>query len=125
MTRVLQTAAGRIIFASPKAVIGLASQGSGPTDGSVAVILAAAGESRRMSGINKIFTPIMGMPLIAHTVSAFEGMKPALAPSPWSCPKAHLDAGRSLTRDMGWSKLTPDRVCKGGARPSGLSAEGT
>ena len=93
----------------------MASQRSGPTDGSVAVILAAAGESRRMSGINKIFTPIMGIPLIAHTVNAFEEMK-CVGSITLVLSESSLDAGKSLARDMGWSKLTPDRVCKGGAR---------
>ncbi len=85
------------------------------SDGAVAVILAAAGESRRMSGVDKIFTPIMGIPLIAHTINAFQEM-PCVGSITLVLSESALEAGRAMTRDMGWSKLTPDHVCKGGAR---------
>ena len=40
--------------------------------GEVGVVVVAAGEARRMAGIDKIFAPILAMPLIAHTIEAFE-----------------------------------------------------
>ncbi len=36
------------------------------------VIIVAAGSASRMGGINKILTPILGVPVIARTVSAFQ-----------------------------------------------------
>ncbi len=38
----------------------------------VPVIIAAAGSSSRMQGISKIFEPICGVPVIVHTLRAFE-----------------------------------------------------
>ena len=68
-----------------------------------------------MSGIDKIFTPILGMPLVAHTINAFEAMA-CVSSITLVLSESSLDAGRHLVRNMGWSKLTPDRVCEGGAR---------
>ncbi len=39
----------------------------------VPVIIVAAGNSTRMNGINKQFMPIVGIPVIARTLLAFEG----------------------------------------------------
>lgn len=41
-------------------------------NGGIPVIIVAAGSSTRMQGINKQFMPIMGVPVIARTLSAFE-----------------------------------------------------
>lgn len=38
----------------------------------VAAVIVCGGSSSRMNGINKIFAPICGVPLIVRTVSAFE-----------------------------------------------------
>jgi 2-C-methyl-D-erythritol 4-phosphate cytidylyltransferase len=79
----------------------------------VGVVIVAAGESRRMAGIDKIFTPLLGLPLIAHTVEVFN-----------SCPLVHeialvlssrsLGLGRALAKERGWDKVTS--VCQGGER---------
>ena len=68
-----------------------------------------------MSGIDKIFTPVLGMPLVAHTVNVFEEME-CVRSITLVLSESSLDAGRHLARNMGWAKLTTDRVCKGGAR---------
>ncbi len=39
---------------------------------SVGVIIVAAGSASRMGGVNKILTPLNGMPVIARTISAFQ-----------------------------------------------------
>lgn len=41
-------------------------------NGSVPVVIVAAGSSSRMGGINKMFAPIMGIPVIARTMLAFQ-----------------------------------------------------
>lgn len=41
-------------------------------DGAIPVIIVAAGSSTRMNGINKQFVPILGVPVIARTLMAFE-----------------------------------------------------
>ncbi len=42
------------------------------TDQTVGVVIVAAGTASRMGGVNKILAPIMGRPLIWHTVLPFE-----------------------------------------------------
>lgn len=42
------------------------------SDSAVPVIIVAAGSSTRMQGINKQFMPILGIPVIARTLMAFE-----------------------------------------------------
>src|SRR5437763_1752898 len=45
--------------------------GSGPLPKASAIIVAA-GRSNRMQGIDKLFAPLSGRPLLFHTLSAFE-----------------------------------------------------
>ena len=42
------------------------------SEDAVPVIIAAAGSSSRMQGISKMFEPILGVPVIVHTLRAFE-----------------------------------------------------
>lgn len=42
------------------------------SEGKVPVVIVAAGNASRMCGINKIFAPIMGVPVIARTMLAFQ-----------------------------------------------------
>lgn len=39
--------------------------------GTVGAVIVAAGGSRRMGGIDKIFAPLAGRPLVAHAIAAF------------------------------------------------------
>ena len=85
----------------------------GDADTSVGVIIVAAGESRRMAGVDKIFAPLQGKPLIAHSISAFQ-----------ECPQVreivvvvslvNLKDGRGLMGRREWH--TPVKVCAGGPR---------
>lgn len=45
------------------------------SDDAIPVIIVAAGSSTRMKGINKQFMPILGVPVIARTLMAFEQCK--------------------------------------------------
>ena len=40
--------------------------------GGVGVIVAAAGSAERMGGVNKLFAPLNGAPVLAHTLLAFQ-----------------------------------------------------
>jgi len=84
-------------------------------------IIVAAGKGQRMGGMDKVFTPLGGRPLLAHTVTAFE-----------SCPAIHqivivlspqnLERGRRLVAEEGWSKVVA--LCPGGERRQDSVAEG-
>ena len=75
------------------------------------VVIVAGGNSRRMGNVDKVFAPLLGRPLIAHTVSVFE-----------ECPFIHeivlvlgshnLEQGRTLVVMEGWRKVK--NICVGG-----------
>ena len=77
------------------------------------VVIVAAGVSRRMGDVDKVFATLLGKPLIAHTVAAFE-----------ECPDVgeivivlhadNLGRGRWLVEAEGWTKVKG--VCAGGER---------
>ena len=66
-----------------------------------------------MAGVDKIFTPLAGLPLIAHTVETFEAHTLVSAIVLVLSPEK-VEIGRSLAQERGWRKLTA--VCAGGAR---------
>ena len=76
-------------------------------------VIVAAGRSTRMGGVDKTFAPILGQPLVAHTLDRFESSSHideivlVLAPD-------SLERGDKLVRDQGYSKVT--HVCAGGER---------
>ena len=87
----------------------------------VAAIIAAAGESRRMGGIDKAFALLGGKPVLARAVDAFQ-----------RCGSVHqvvlvvneqnLERCRQLVAEWGWSKVTG--VCPGGKRRQDSVAAG-
>jgi 2-C-methyl-D-erythritol 4-phosphate cytidylyltransferase len=87
----------------------------------VAAIIVAAGESRRMGGVDKAFTLLGGKPVLARAVDAFQ-----------KCGSVHqivlvvneqnLERCRQLVAESGWSKVTD--VCPGGKRRQDSVAEG-
>ncbi len=78
----------------------------------VGAVIAAAGLSTRAGGIDKLFAPLAGRPLLAHTLAAFEGcdqvQRIALVVA-----AANLDRARDLASESGFAKVT---ACAGGAR---------
>lgn len=63
----------------------------------IAVIVVAAGRSRRMGGVDKLWLPLGGRPLIEHTLAAFEAIDDideiAVVCSPETLPRLeHLRA---------------------------------
>ena len=94
-----------------------ASQPAGAYGGSeshrVGVVVVAAGESRRMAGVDKIFTPLLGVPLIAHAIEAFEAC-PMVSALSLVLSQGSVEMGQALARERGWRKVTS--VCPGGQR---------
>ena len=97
---------------------GLAACPAGSDDARAGVVIVAAGSGRRMAGadglpVDKMFLPLLGRPLLAHTIAAFE-----------ACPRAaevvlvmgehNLELGRDLAAREGWRKVR--HVCLGGER---------
>ena len=79
----------------------------------VSVVVVAAGESRRMDGLDKIFTPVLGRPLIAHTIDALEAC-PLVSHLVLVLAPDRVPQGQELAGEYGWRKLVS--VCQGGQR---------
>ena len=76
-------------------------------------VIVAAGGSARMGGIDKTFAPLLGAPLIAHTVERFES-HPAIDEIALVLPADAIPRGEELAAARQWRKVT--RICPGGAR---------
>ncbi|MFC1871570.1 2-C-methyl-D-erythritol 4-phosphate cytidylyltransferase [Chloroflexota bacterium] len=79
----------------------------------VSVIIVAAGESRRMNGVDKIFAGLGGKPVLARTISAFEGCG-AVVQIVVVAAEANVKRCKQMVNEEGWTKVTD--VCAGGAR---------
>lgn len=87
----------------------------------VGVVIAAAGASRRMKGLDKIFLPLAGKPLLAHTVDVFQNC--ALVDQiVLVLSEANLERGLRLVEEGGFSKII--EVCRGGERRRDSVGEG-
>ena len=81
----------------------------------VGAIIVAAGRSSRMGGVDKTFAPLLGAPLIAHTVERFETLSTDWRGRAGACRPSRWSAGRELAKSTrGWRKVT--QVCPGGQR---------
>jgi 2-C-methyl-D-erythritol 4-phosphate cytidylyltransferase len=81
--------------------------------GRVVTIMAAAGTSSRMGGLDKLFVELDGQPLLAHTVGVFEGC-PAIQEIVLVVSEANLQNAWDLSVRQGWHKVTS--ICRGGQR---------
>ena len=87
----------------------------------VGAVIVAAGSSQRMGGVDKVFAPLVGKPVLARVVDAFE-----------ECSSVHqvvvvvsqqnLELARRMVAEQGWSK--PIEVCAGGRRRQDSVAAG-
>ncbi len=77
----------------------------------VKAIIAAGGSSTRMRGVDKLFAQLNGMPVIAHTIAAFESCG-AISGIVVAMRSDMLEAGRSVVRSYGFGKVSG--VCAGG-----------
>lgn len=98
---------------------GRAGSPAGAADAARAgVVIVAAGSGRRMAGddglpVDKVFLPLLGRPLLAYTISAFEAC-PAVAEIVLVLGEHNIEKGRELAHSESWNKLT--HVCLGGER---------
>ena len=83
-----------------------------PTQTRAGAVIVAAGSSSRMAGVDKIFAPIAGRPLVAHTLDRFEEC-PQVGEIVLVLAAASVDAGRRLVADAGYRKVA--HICPGGA----------
>ena len=86
---------------------------SSVVDNSVGAVIVAAGRSSRMGGVDKTFAPLLGAPLIAHTVERLEA-HPRIGEIALVLAAESVERGRELAAARGWRKVT--QVCAGGAR---------
>ena len=79
----------------------------------VGAIVVAAGAGTRMAGVDKVFIPLTGKPLLAHTLFAFQSCS-AVDDIVVVLPEDRLNNGGQLVEDHVISKVKG--VCPGGAR---------
>ena len=80
--------------------------------GEVGAVIVAAGASKRMGGVDKVFAMIAGKPLLVHTIEAFVACA-SVDRVVVVLSEDRLDAGRRLVRDGHWREMVD--VCAGGA----------
>ena len=86
------------------------SENTAPALGAIVV---AAGSSTRMGGIDKAFTPLLGMPLIAHCLDQLETFTP-VARIALVLSQQSLGLGEDMVALRKYTKVS--NVCAGGAR---------
>jgi len=79
----------------------------------VGAIVVAAGSSRRMGGVDKVFARLGGKPVLARVIDAFQRCNP-IDQIVVVLSKQNLERGRRLVAEQGWSKVT--EVYLGGKR---------
>lgn len=82
-------------------------------DNSVSAVIVAAGRSSRMAGVDKIFAPLNGRPLLAHSLDRFEEFDP-VGEIVLVLAAESLGPGRELVRRYGYRKVA--QICAGGER---------
>ena len=81
--------------------------------GRVGVILAGAGESRRMEGIDKVFAPLRGRPILDHSFGVMASV-PEVAAGVLVLSERGFARGQEVLAARGWA--VGWNVCIGGAR---------
>ena len=79
----------------------------------VGAVIVAAGRSTRMGGVDKTFAPILGRPLVAHTLNRFESSS-LIDQIVLVLAEDSLEQGLKLVEERGYSKVA--HVCAGGQR---------
>ncbi|MBI4267950.1 MAG: 2-C-methyl-D-erythritol 4-phosphate cytidylyltransferase [Chloroflexi bacterium] len=83
------------------------------TQPKVGAVITAAGQSQRMGGIDKIFAPLGGKPLLVRSVGVFQKCT-AISQIVIVLSEANLKQGEQLKAEQGWSKVSD--ICPGGER---------
>ena len=89
--------------------------------GKVSALIVAAGTSTRMGGIDKVFAPLNGEPLVAKVLTVFQNCH-SVDDIVLVLAKKSLEQGRTLIKGRGWSKVVA--VCPGGVRRQDSVKEG-
>jgi len=84
-------------------------------------IIVAAGSSRRMGGVDKVFASIAGKPLLAHVLEVFQ-LCDCVRVVVLVLNETNLEQGRKLVTELGYSKVKG--ICVGGKRRQDSVAEG-
>ncbi len=87
----------------------------------VGAVIAAAGSSQRMGGMDKAFALLGGKPILARVVDAFQGCNP-VDQIIVVLSEQNLEQGKRLVIEQGWSKVID--VCAGGRRRQDSVAAG-
>ena len=87
----------------------------------VGAVIAAAGSSRRMDGVDKIFAALAGKPLLWYVLQVFQECG-AVDQVVVVLGEAGVERGLRLVEEGGFSKVTT--VCAGGQRRQDSVAEG-
>jgi 2-C-methyl-D-erythritol 4-phosphate cytidylyltransferase len=87
----------------------------------VSAIIAAAGDSQRMGGVDKMFAPITGRPVLGRVVDTFQKCK-AIDQIIIVINQKNLEKCRRLVQEEGWGKVTD--ICAGGKQRQDSVAEG-
>ncbi len=80
---------------------------------SVGAVVVAAGKSSRMGDVDKIFTPLLGLPLIAFSLEQLESFPP-VSEVALVLNAESRELGRELVQRRGYRKV--QRICIGGPR---------
>ena len=79
----------------------------------VGAVIVAAGNSTRMGGLDKTFAPVLGIPLVVHTIDQFESSS-LVHQIVLVVAKDSVGRARELIQHRAYSKVT--NVCVGGRR---------
>ena len=79
----------------------------------VGAVVVAAGKSTRMKGVDKVFTPVLGLPLVAYALDLLEAFPP-VAEIVLILEPDSLDQGHDFVSRRGYRKVS--HVCAGGDR---------
>ncbi len=85
----------------------------GGSQGTVGAIVVAAGASRRMGDMDKIFAPLDGLPLIAHSLHVLNSLD-CVRQIVLVLSEGNLDRGAELIASESLTKVTD--LCEGGRR---------
>jgi 2-C-methyl-D-erythritol 4-phosphate cytidylyltransferase len=87
----------------------------------VFAIIVAAGDSQRMEGVDKLFAPLGGAPVLAHVLDAFQECK-KIEQIILVMGLKNIEEGRRIVALGHWSKIND--ICLGGKRRQDSVAEG-
>jgi 2-C-methyl-D-erythritol 4-phosphate cytidylyltransferase len=71
----------------------------------VGAVIIAAGESRRMNGVDKLYTPLAGKPVIVRTVNVFQTSE-FVDEIVLVVSEPNISAVNKFSKDEGWTKVS-------------------